>query len=59
MAKIMLSDIAQNGVKGATKRKARMGTRYKEVMQEADARIKEDHVRYATAYEKASTYMTR
>ena len=57
MAKIILSEIAQNGVKDAQKIKPKMDDKYKEVMREADEKIKEDHARYAKAYEKASHHM--
>ena len=59
MSRIILSDIAQNGVKGAVKKKIRMSNKYKEAVREADERIEDAHVRYAKVYKKASTYLIK
>ena len=57
MSTIVLSEIAQNGVKGAKKVKPKLDENYKKVMQEADERIEESHIQYANAYKKASNYI--
>lgn len=59
MAKIILNDAAQFGIKGATKKKLKAGKEYQMLVQEADKKIDEDRFRYAHAYKKASTYLAR
>lgn len=59
MARIILSEAAQFGIKGATKRKSKVGKKYQELVREADKKIDEDRFRYAHAYKKASTYLAR
>ena len=54
MSTIILSNISQNGVKGAKKIKPKVDENYKKVMQEADERIEEAHLQYAKSYKNAS-----
>lgn len=56
MTKIVLSNISQNGVKGAKKVKPKIDENYKKVMQEANERIEEAHIQYAKTYKNASNY---
>lgn len=59
MARIVLSEADQFGIKGTTKKKAQTGKKYQELVCEADKKIDEDRFRYAHAYKKASTYLAR
>lgn len=59
MARIILGEAVQFGIKGATKRKPKVGKKYQELVREADKKIDEDRFRYAHAYKKASTYLAR
>ena len=59
MARIILSDAVQFGIKGTTKSKPRAGKKYQELVRESDKKIDEDRFRYAHAYKKASTYLAR
>ena len=59
MARIILSEAVQFGIKGATKRKPKVGKKYQELVHAADKKIDEDRFRYAHAYKKASTYLAR
>lgn len=59
MAKILVSEAAQFGIKGTTKRKPKVGKKYQELVREADKKIEIDRFRYAHAYKKASTYLAR
>lgn len=53
----MISDAAQTGIQGTTKRKLEYNKEYQEIMRQADERIEEGRSRYADAYRKASTYL--
>lgn len=59
MARIILSDAVQFGIKGTTKSKPRAGKKYQELVRESDKKIDEDRFRYAHAYKKASTCLAR
>ena len=59
MARIVLSEAAQFGIQGTTKRKPKTGKKYQELVRESDKKIDEDRLRYARAYKKASTYLAR
>lgn len=57
MATIILSDIAQNGVKGAKKIKSKTNGKYKEVMKEMNENIQRDHAHYNEIYKRASNFI--
>lgn len=59
MASIILSEIAQNGVKDAVEIEPKMDDRYKEVMREADEKIREDHANKTEIYRKASSFVVK
>ena len=59
MANIVVSEAAQFGIKGTTKRKFKGNKKYQALVDEADKQIEEDRFRYAHAYKKASSYLAR
>lgn len=59
MAKIILSEAAQTGIKDVTEKKMNESESYKKLVEEADQRIEESRHRYAAAYRKAASYLAR
>lgn len=57
MGIIILSDIAQNGVKDVKKIKPKTSKKYEEVMREANENIKIAHDNYNEIYKKASNFI--
>ena len=53
MARIIVSDVAQFGVKNATVAKSDKSKTYKKLVDEADARIKQNHLHDAYVYKNA------
>lgn len=59
MARIIISEAAQFGIKGTTKSKPVKSEEYKKLVNEADKMIEENRFQYAHAYKKASAYLAR
>ena len=60
MAKIVLSNAARKGIQGTTSRiMSSSDEAYQKAVREADTRISESRRRYATAYKKATAYLTQ
>ena len=59
MAKIILSQAAQNGIQDVTEKKMNESESYKKLVKEAEQKIEESRHRYATAYKKAQSYLAR
>jgi|GEM_PF-2406601 len=59
MSRIILSEIAKNGVKNAKVVKSGTSKKYNKLVKEADDRIDAAHINYANVYKRAATYMSR
>ena len=59
MAKIILTEAAQNGIQNTTKLEMNNSAEYKKLVGEANKQIDENRHRYATAYKKSATYLAR
>ena len=59
MAKIILSEAVQFGIKGTTKSKPVKSEAYKKLVNEADKMIEENRFQYAHAYKKAFIQLAR
>ena len=54
MARIIVSDVAQFGVQNSTDVKANKSKAYKQLVDEADIRIKKNHLHDAYVYKNAA-----
>lgn len=59
MARIIVSEAAQFGIKGTTKSKPVKSEEYKKLVNEADKMIEENRLQYAQAYKNAKNCLAR
>ncbi len=59
MGKILLTDAAKNGIKGAYTKPLEHSEAYKGRIEEANRRIDEDQRRYASDYQRSASFIAR
>lgn len=58
MGKLILKEFCYKPIENTRTIQIERDSEYKEMVKEANMQIEEDHIRYATAYSKAGSYLS-